>query len=1196
MSLSPDDRDDDTTDNAASDTENQDALAFDYSEADVPPEFADHYDPFSDEESDTVPVYAPVVLPQVSVSPSFAPLPDEANDPLLDRLNPSQKEAVLHSDGPLLIFAGAGSGKTRVLTHRIAYLISRKRVWPRSILAVTFTNKAASEMRERLSALLGTAAGKEMWVGTFHATCARLLRERGQSIGLDRNFVVYDDGDQITLMKECLHQLNLDDRQYAPRAVLSLISKAKEKLVLPDQFSKHFSGLFENVVGKLYALYQDKLKLNRALDFDDLIMLAVRMLQEREDVCDYYQNKFRYVLVDEYQDVNHAQYMLTKILSDRNRNLCVVGDDDQCLPPGTPVSVPVGHVPIEQIGEGVSVCGTAGRSVLETGTVSHVHRRTYKGDLITLHAKNKPAFLRATPGHQVFFRLNPKWTGFYVCLCDDKKTGPRLAIIESKGDGLPFPKTARAVWVLDTAATCDEAEQKCAAFASADWKPILAAPPHFAESSYLRNNYVMFVTSPDKDYPLHRYRISCVTAENALMAPDYLSKQTVSDDGGRLVCNHVMNQFSTLWQSLEPLQIPEEKGIMPHKGYPHVWVGPTVSEQYAAKQKQVIGHFAAMDYAEAKQAAHLICEAFCKKVVWQWFDVGAKTYAVAPLDQVRPGMLVLTQTGDKLQETEVTDVSREAYDGPVYDLEVARLHNYVAGGMLVHNSIYGWRGADVEIILRFERDYPEAKIIKLEQNYRSTQNILDAAYHVVRNNRGRKDKRLWTENIAGEEIALFEAMNEQEEGVFLATTIGEEMEKEGRKYSDFAVLYRTNAQSRVLEEVFINYKIPYKIVGGVRFYERREIKDIMAYVRLVHNPFDSVALRRVINVPARGIGTTTWQKIEERAQIKNLSLWDVVTSEMDTIDGVKPTAKKAVQAFVALVASVKGRQDKLSVTQTVQEIIENTGYLRQLEAEKTIEAQSRVENIKELLSVTQQFEQTTEDPTLSAFLEQTALIADIDSFEETADTVVMMTLHSAKGLEFPVVFLTGLEEGVFPHSRSMQSDREMEEERRLAYVGITRAKNELFLTYATRRTIYGNTQVSQVSRFVREVPQELFRAMQERGSAKVIGGRGGGRWNNRDEYSQVSPWEEAQAASAAALRALGPVKAKPASGKTVLPAKPKNEETYKIGQKVKHTVFGQGIVIGCVGAGDDAQVTVAFSKPGVGVKKLVAGFARLEKV
>ena len=460
MSLFPDDRSDEPSADASFDYPDEN----DTDLRDDAPDDADHYDPFSDEESDAAPVYAPASdRPAfVPAAPAFAALPDEANDPLLDRLNPSQKDAVVHSDGPLLIFAGAGSGKTRVLTHRIAYLIGRKRVWPRSILAVTFTNKAASEMRDRLAALLGLQAGKEMWVGTFHATCARLLRERGQTIGLDRNFVVYDDGDQITLMKECLHQLNLDDRQYAPRAVLSFISKAKEKLIQPDQFHRHFTGLFENVVGKLYTLYQDKLKLNRALDFDDLIMLAVRMLQEREDVRDYYQNKFRYVLVDEYQDVNHAQYMLTKILSDRNRNLCVVGDDDQ--------------------------------------------------------------------------------------------------------------------------------------------------------------------------------------------------------------------------------------------------------------------------------------------------------------------------------------------------------------------SIYGWRGADVEIILRFERDYPEAKIIKLEQNYRSTQNILDAAYHVVRNNRGRKDKRLWTENIAGEEIALFEAMNEQEEGVFLATTIRDEMEKQNRKYADFAVLYRTNAQSRVLEEVFINYKIPYKIVGGVRFY------------------------------------------------------------------------------------------------------------------------------------------------------------------------------------------------------------------------------------------------------------------------------------------------------------------------------------------------------------------------------------------
>jgi DNA helicase-2/ATP-dependent DNA helicase PcrA len=760
-----------------------------------------------------------------------ATAPFDENDPLLQGLNSSQREAVTHTDGPLLIFAGAGSGKTRVLTHRIAYLIAQRRAWPRNILAVTFTNKAANEMRERLAALVGGPAGKEMWVGTFHAVCARLLRERGQAIGLERNFVVYDDGDQVTLVKECLRQLNLDDRQYTPRAVLSLISKAKEKLILPEEFPKHFSGMFENVAGKIYTLYQAKLKLNRALDFDDLIMLSVRMLREREDVREYYQNKFKYVLVDEYQDVNHAQYMLAKLLSDKYKNLCAVGDEDQ--------------------------------------------------------------------------------------------------------------------------------------------------------------------------------------------------------------------------------------------------------------------------------------------------------------------------------------------------------------------GIYSWRGADIQIILNFEHDNADAKILKLEQNYRSTQNILDAAYHVIRNNRGRKEKRLWTEKVAGEEISLFEAMNEQEEGVFLATTIQNEVRLKDRSLSDFAVLYRTNAQSRVLEDVFINYKIPYKIVGGVKFYERREIKDLICYLRLVFNPHDSISLRRILNVPARGIGTGTLQKIEEQAMFRLITLWDAVAlAGAGEIEGIRGSTRKALADFATLVAHLHGKLEEYPVTKILTEIIENTRYVKELEKERTVESQTRIENIKELLTVTQQFEVTTEDPTLSTFLEQTALIADIDSLEGSADAVVLMTLHSAKGLEFPVVFLAGLEEGIFPHSRSMQSDREMEEERRLAYVGITRAREELFLTFAARRTIYGSTQINQVSRFVREIPKELFKlnAAGRQPGVVASSARVTGRWS-RDEYSQVndSPWKQAEAGSRAAARAAGPAD----------PSKPEGE-TFKVGQKVKHAVFGVGTVLACAGSGDEAQVTVAF--PNIGVKKLVAGYARLEKV
>ncbi|MCX6369240.1 MAG: DNA helicase PcrA [Armatimonadetes bacterium] len=750
----------------------------------------------------------------------------ELENPLLTALNPVQCEAVLHTEGPLLIFAGAGSGKTRVLTHRIAHLIQYLGVRPRSILAVTFTNKAAKEMRERLEKLLGEGISKEMWVGTFHSTCARLLRENGGSIGLERDFVVYDDDDQMTLMKECLHQLNLDDRQYAPRAVLSLISRAKEKLIQPEDFTKHFSGHFENVVGRLYTLYQEKLTMNRALDFDDLIGKSVRMLQQREDIRERYQSKFRYVLVDEYQDVNHAQYKLTQLLSGGNNNLCVVGDDDQ--------------------------------------------------------------------------------------------------------------------------------------------------------------------------------------------------------------------------------------------------------------------------------------------------------------------------------------------------------------------GVYGWRGADIQIILDFEKDYPDAKIIKLEQNYRSTKTILDTSYDVISKNKGRKDKKLWTDNNEGEAIRLLEAINEQEEAVYVATVIREAVDSGERKLSDYAVLYRTNAQSRMLEEVFINHRIPYTIIGGVRFYERKEIKDLIAYLKVIHNPFDGISLKRIINVPARGIGAGTWAKVEERATTLGCTIWEAL-ADIEAL-GLKPSLKKAVESFVMLLMHLRSERETLPLTKLVERLIEETGYIRTLEVEKTVEAQSRVENVQELLSVTRQFEDSTEDPSLRAFLEQTALIADVDKLGEGGvECVVMMTLHSAKGLEFPVVFLIGMEESIFPHFRSLQSDGAIEEERRLAYVGITRAREELYLTFASRRTIFGNTQFNPPSRFLRDIALERLAIPQGARLPSFL------RSKQRELASTPTPPPTAstlaQPTSPSNLSPTPHLKARGAVS---------SEAAFRPGEKVKHAVFGQGVVISCTGSGDEAQVSVAF--PNVGIKKLVAGYARLEKV
>jgi DNA helicase II / ATP-dependent DNA helicase PcrA len=785
---------------------------------------------------------APDIAPELSTKPSPSPFmddepeialslaeaddPEAESDPLLATLNKIQRAAVVHGDGPLLIFAGAGSGKTRVLTHRIAHLIQKRQVWPRQIIAVTFTNKAAAEMRERLELLVGEKAAKEMLVGTFHAICARLLREKGSSIGVDRDFTVYDDSDQMTLIKECLSQLNIDETTYKPRGILSQISKAKEELISPEDYPKHFHGQYESVAGRLYTLYQEKLKLNRALDFDDLIGMTVRMLREREDVREHYQNRFRHVLVDEYQDVNHAQYELTRLFSGKHKNLCVVGDDFQ--------------------------------------------------------------------------------------------------------------------------------------------------------------------------------------------------------------------------------------------------------------------------------------------------------------------------------------------------------------------GIYAWRGANIQIILDFEKDYPDATVFKLEQNYRSTKNIIEAANAVIANNRKQKKKELWTHNSDGDGIGLYEANNEQEEAVFTAMKI-QNGKNGGKNFSDHAVLYRTNAQSRAFEEVFINYRVPYRIIGGLRFYERKEIKDILCYLRLINNPFDSVSLQRVVNTPARGIGQTTWEKVEAEAQALEQTTWDALL-RLGEIEGIRPQTRKALESFVKMIEAFRAVREQKTVTQMVADVFEKTGYMAELERERTVESQTRIENLKELLTVTQEFERTTEDTTLRNFLEQTALVSDIDSMQKGEDAVVMMTLHSAKGLEFPVVFLAGLEEGVFPHARSMQSDSQMEEERRLAYVGITRAREELYLMYATRRTIFGMMQAGGLSRFIREIPRELLEPV---AGTRLPGQRRESPTEGRVIGGGVGPRKPVPTSIP-----TRPV-AQPTVPASTTPAAPQ-VAPFRAGEKVKHAVFGQGVVVSCTTAGDDSQVQVAF--PNVGIKKLVAKYAKLEKV
>ncbi len=739
------------------------------------------------------------------------------SEKLLTGLNEQQQKAVKATDGPLLIMAGAGSGKTRVLTHRIAYLMVEKQVAPWNILAITFTNKAAREMKERIRRILG-GTSDEIWISTFHSMCVRILRRDIDRMGFSRNFSILDTTDQQTVIKQILKDRNMDTKKYDYRAILGSISSAKNELVTPEEYVKTAADYHSKVVADIYAEYQKRLRKNQALDFDDLIMKTIQLFQLVPEVLEYYQRKFQYIHVDEYQDTNRAQYLLVKLLASRFRNLCVVGDSDQ--------------------------------------------------------------------------------------------------------------------------------------------------------------------------------------------------------------------------------------------------------------------------------------------------------------------------------------------------------------------SIYRWRGADIANILSFEKDYPNATMIFLEQNYRSTKTILAAANKVIENNQNRKPKNLWTENMEGNKIFYYRADSEQGEAQFVAGKINE-LTRNGKKLSDIAILYRTNAQSRVMEEVLLKSNLNYTIVGGTKFYDRKEIKDLLAYLRLIANPDDDISLRRIINVPKRGIGATSMDKVANYARDYDLSIYQALESV--EIIGISAKATKAAREFATLIQNYTNQQEYLSVTELVEEVIDKTGYREMLQAEKTIEAQSRLENIDEFLSVTKAFEANNDDKSLVGFLTDLALVADIDQLdekkEEVQDAVTLMTLHSAKGLEFPVVFLLGLEEGVFPHSRSLMDDEEMEEERRLMYVGVTRAEQELYVTNAQMRTLFGRTNLNPVSRFISEIPAELLEDLKSAPKGRASMGATG----------RPTP-----AATRKTPASFGrPVSAPSATGG--------DEIGWAVGDKASHKKWGVGTVVSVKGEGEGKELDIAFPSP-TGIKRLLAKFAPIEKV
>ncbi|WP_082622438.1 DNA helicase PcrA [Liquorilactobacillus sucicola] len=733
-------------------------------------------------------------------------------------MNDKQKDAVLCTEGPLLIIAGAGSGKTRVLTHRVAYLIKEKNVNPWNVLAITFTNKAAKEMRERVNNLLGEGS-EDVWVSTFHALCVRILRRDIDKLGYNRAFTITGTSEQRTLIKHILTDLNIDPKKFDPRSLLGAISNAKNDLKTPKDYLQEAQSPFEKVVADVYAEYQRRLEQNQAVDFDDLIMLTLRLFKEEPEVLHYYQRKFLYIHVDEYQDTNKAQYELVNSLAQAGHNICVVGDADQ--------------------------------------------------------------------------------------------------------------------------------------------------------------------------------------------------------------------------------------------------------------------------------------------------------------------------------------------------------------------SIYGWRGANMENILNFEEDYPDARIVKLEQNYRSTKNILQAANAVIRNNVRRKEKQLWTNNIQGEKIHYYRGQNANDEAFYVVRNIQKLMEQNNYSYGSFAVLYRTNAQSRVIEETFIKANIPYKIVGAHKFYDRKEIMDVLAYIRLIANPQDNISFERIVNEPKRGIGATSLEKLTAFAEMNDLSLLDAASDAI--LANISGKASRALSDFAYTIKQLHVMQEKMNVTELTESLLDKTGYKAALEATKNLENQSRLDNLNEFLTVTKQFddnwepEDETSDPFVD-FLADLALVSDQDGVEENANEVTLMTLHAAKGLEFPVVFLMGLEEGLFPLSRSMMDESELEEERRLAYVGITRAEKALYLTNAFSRMLYGRRQTNPASRFIQEIDSDLLQADNHDVASTSLGSM---RHSDRKEFHK--PIYRQPAGTIEKNRGTGA-----------------DKKAWQIGDKVMHKAWGTGTVVKTSGQGEDLELDIAFE--GKGIKRLLAAFAPITKI
>ncbi len=998
-------------------------------------------------------------------------------------LNEAQREAVTTTEGPLLVIAGAGSGKTRVLTYRVAYLLGEIGVQPNEILAITFTNKAAAEMRSRIEAAVGPRA-RAIWILTFHAACGRILRREAERLGYRSNFTIYDQADQLRLVRSCLEELERDPKRFTPRGIHTQISNAKNQLIGPDEYAARVGSFYDQTVADVYALYQRKLFALNGVDFDDMLMLTVEVLQRFPEAQERWAKSFRYIMVDEYQDTNHAQYVLLQLLAGEHKNLMVVGDPDQCLVAGTLITMGDGsQKPIEDVKVGDRVRAGYGGGKFTSARVARVHSAEARsGIAITTESGRRVV---STPEHVHFagFKVGKTPQLHMTYLMWKRGLGFRIGTsrtyTNSRDGALPGPSIrlngehADACWVLDTHESDAEARLSETVFSLRYGLPTLpfVARPLRAEVRGVVTDQTML----DRLYAeIDTESTGRRLLDEQGLYPEYPHFSAATSTAGSRVRRRLtvalcgdhrgtssLHRIYLTGSDDEGRDAVAQLGldVRAAKG-PRGWKYETSKSDY--------GTLAAV--VERVQTVLDVSPRYTARLASNEGLQGKEKNALPfmPASSVRAGMVMINDHGHLEL---VVSVEHVELDGCVYDLDVERLHNYIANGIVTHNSIYSFRGADIRNILEFERDFGDTRVIPLEQNYRSTNAILNASNAVIENNRERKKKHLWSELGEGEPVRVVETEDEHAEARFVAAEVAGLVEY-GTSLGEIAVVYRTNAQSRVLEDVFVRQGVNYQVIGGPRFYERAEIKDAIAYLQAIDNPYDGVSLSRIANKPRRGVGDTSLTRLQALADGEGISLWEAVGRAEEA--GLATASLRAVQGWRALLQSLMAQALELSIAGLLEAIVERTGYPEfLLTTLPKWEAEGKIENLEELVGVAREYEENATEPSLSAFLQEISLYSDQDALrdDEGGGQVTLMTLHNAKGLEFRAVFMLGMEEGIFPHSRSLE-ENSLEEERRLCYVGMTRAKEKLTMLHASRRSLYGRSDANLPSRFLDELPEE----------------------------------------------------------------------------------------------------------------------------